>query len=128
MKNSKGYEINFAAKEIIITKKFSKAAGIVGSEEYLAMVTLRKDFEDFSIKIKSIEKKENKVSYKGLSIDEMRRFLKNNKEQEDLDPFEKILELQEGKRGKYAIVKKWFLDNYKESYTTELEELTKTAA
>lgn len=128
MKNSKGYEINFAAKEIIITKKFNKAAGIVGSEEYLAMVTLRKDFEDFSIKIKSIEKKENKVSYKGLSIDEMRRFLKNNKGQEDLDLFEKILELQEGKRGKYAIVKKWFLDRYKDSYTTELEELTKTAA
>lgn len=128
MKNSKGYEINFAAKEIIITKKFSKAAGIVGSEEYLAMVTLRKDFEDFSIKIRSIEKKENKVSYKGLSIEEMKRFLRDNKSQDDQDLFEKVLRLQEGKRGKYATIKKWFLDRYKEDYANELDELTKTAA
>lgn len=42
MKNTTGYEVNFAAKKIIITKKFSKAAGVVGSNEYLDMVTLRK--------------------------------------------------------------------------------------
>ena len=128
MNNTKGYEINYAAKEIIITKKFNKAAGIIDSAEYKIMLALRKDFADFSIKTKSIEKKENKVSYKGLSIEEMKRFIAANRSKEEQELFEKILKLQEGKKGKYATVKKWFLDNYKEIYTTELEELSKVAA
>ena len=128
MNNTKGYEINYAAKEIIITKKFNKAAGIIDSDEYKIMLALRKDFADFSIKTKSIEKKENKVSYKGLSIEEMKRFIAANRSKEEQELFEKILKLQEGKKGKYATVKKWFLDNYKEIYTTELEELSKVAA
>lgn len=128
MNNTKGYEINYAAKEIIITKKFNKAAGIIDSVEYKIMLALRKDFADFSIKTKSIEKKENKVSYKGLSIEEMKRFIVANRSKEEQELFEKILKLQEGKKGKYATVKKWFLDNYKEIYTTELEELSKVAA
>ncbi len=41
MKNNKGYEINFETKEIIITKKFSKAAGVVGSDEYGILIKKR---------------------------------------------------------------------------------------
>lgn len=63
MKNSKGYVINFETKEIIITKAFQKAAGIVNTDEYRDLVILRKDFGDFAIKVKTIEKKENKISY-----------------------------------------------------------------
>lgn len=128
MNNTKGYEINFETKEIIITKRFSKAAGVINSDEYKVMLALRKDFTDFTIKTKTIEKKENKVSYKGLSIEEMKRFIAANRSQEEQALFDKILRLQEGKKGKYAVVKKWFLDNYKEVYTTELEELSRTAA
>lgn len=128
MNNTKGYDINYAAKEIIITKRFNKAAGVIDSAEYKIMLALRKDFADFIIKTKEIEKKENKVSYKGLSIEEMKRFIAANRSKEEQDLFEKILKLQEGKKGKYATIKKWFLDNYKKIYTTELEELSKTAA
>lgn len=128
MNNTKGYEINYAAKEIIIKKKFNKAAGVIDSVEYKIMIALRKDFADFTIKTKAIEKKENKVSYKGLSIDEMKRFITANRSVEEQELFTKILKLQEGKKGKYATVKKWFLDNYKKIYTTELEELSKKAA
>ena len=67
MNNTKGYAINFVAREIIITKRFSKAAGVIDSDAYKTMLALRKDFPDFKITIKPIEKKENKVTYKGLS-------------------------------------------------------------
>lgn len=127
MNNTKGYVINFVAKEIIITKRFSKAAGVIDSDAYKIMLSLRKDFTDFKIVIKPIEKKENKVTYKGLSIDEMKRFINANRSKEEQELFTKILKLQEGKKGKYATVKKWFLDNYKKIYTTELEELSKEA-
>lgn len=124
MKNTKGYEINFEAREIIITKKFSKAAGTIGTTEYMEMRTLRNDYGDYRIVIKTIEKKENKVAYKGLSLDEMERFLKANRSQEELELFNKVVKLQEGNKGKYAAIKKWFLSNYKEVYKTEFEELT----
>ena len=83
MKNTKGYEINFETKEIIITKAFQKAAGIVNTDEYRDLVTLRKDFGDFAIKVKTIEKKENKVSYNGLSVYKMKAaisYITNNEE------------------------------------------------
>ena len=57
MNNTKGYVINFVAKEIIITKRFSKAAGVIDSDAYKIMLSLRKDFPDFEIVIKPIEKK-----------------------------------------------------------------------
>ncbi len=127
MKNTKGYEINFEAREIIITKKFSKAAGTIGTTEYMEMRTLRNDYGDYRIVIKTIEKKENKVAYKGLSIPEMRRFIKANGNQEEVDLFNKVVKLQEGNKGKYAAVKKWFLLKYKDVYRTEYEELTEKA-
>ena len=68
---------------------------------------------------KSVEKKENKKSYKGLSIEEMTRFLSNRAEEEQ-EMFKKVLAIAANKQGKYAIVKKWFLDNYKEAYSEEI--------
>ncbi|MCD7725327.1 MAG: hypothetical protein LUI12_07220 [Clostridiales bacterium] len=127
MKNTKGYKIKFDTKEIIITKKFSKAAGTIGTTEYGEMCKLRNDYGDFHIIIKSIEKKENKVAYKGLSVEEMRRFIKTNRSQDELDLFKKVVELQEGNKGKYAAVKKWFLDRYKDMYTPLSEELAAAA-
>lgn len=117
MKNTKGYEINFETKEIIITKAFQKAAGIVNTDEYRDLVTLRKDFGDFAIKVKTIEKKENKVSYNGLSVYKMKAaisYITNDEEAVKL--FEKYVEVYKGQKGKYATLKKLFLDKYKEEY------------
>ena len=117
MKNTKGYAINFETKEIIITKAFQKAAGIVNTDEYRDLVTLRKDFGDFAIKVKTIEKKENKVSYNGLSVYKMKAaisYITNNEEAVKL--FEKYVEVYKGQKGKYATLKKLFLDKYKEEY------------
>lgn len=117
MKNIKGYEINLAEETIIITKKFNKAAGLINSDEYKMLLTLRKDFPDFKIKIKAIEKRENKVTYSGLSIYKMKAaisYITQNKDNVTL--FEKYIEVYRGQKGKYATLKKLFLDKYKEQY------------
>lgn len=119
MNKSTGYTINFEAQEIIITKRFGKAASQIGSQEFKVMQQLRKEFEGFSFAYRIIEKKENKKSYKGLSIDEMTRFLSNRTENEQ-EMFKKVLAVAANRKGKYAIVKKWFLDNYKEAYSEEV--------
>lgn len=122
MSKNTNYTINFEAEEIIITKKFGKAASQIGTPEIKVMQQLRKEFTGFSFVYKTIEKKENKKSYKGLSIDEMKRFI-SNRTDEEMDMFEKVLELASNRQGKYAVVKKWFLDNYKEAYATEIEKI-----
>ena len=119
---NKGYEINFADKKIIITKKFSKAAGIYDSDEYKILCGLRKDFPDFSVTAKTIEKNKNKTSYKGLTIDEMKRFMLKRPQNEQ-EQFEKVIELKNDKKCQYASIKKWFLYMYKDEFRFEIEEL-----
>ena len=68
MKNTTNYTINAAAKEIIITKKFEKAANVIGSNEYKDLVTLMRDFPEFNIKVKEIKKKANKKTYYHVSF------------------------------------------------------------
>ena len=117
-----GVTFNHAAKEIIITKAFEKAANKVGSTEYNELVKIRKDFPDYTIRRKEIARKDNKQSFKGLTVEEMRRFLSTIGEA-DVKLFERVCEIAEGKQGKYAVIKKWFLNNYKEAYEKEIENL-----
>ena len=75
MKKLNKITFNHADKEIIITKAFETEANAVGSNAYNELVRIRKDFPDYTIKRKEITKRENKKSFKGLTIEEMKRFL-----------------------------------------------------
>lgn len=122
MKKTTNYTINFETEEIIITKKFGKAASQIGTPEFKIMKELRKEFAGYSIVYKTIEKKENKKSYKGLTIEQMTTFI-SGMSTEEQEMFKKVVEVASNRQGKYAIVKKWFLDNYKEAYDSEIENM-----
>ena len=122
MKKLSRINFNHATKEIIITKAFETEANVIGSAAYDELVRIRKDFPDYTIRRKEIAKKDNKKSFKGLTVEEMRRFLSTIGEA-DVKLFERVCEIAEGKQGKYAVIKKWFLNNYKEAYEKELENL-----
>ena len=122
MKKLSRINFNHATKEIIITKAFETEANVIGSAAYDELVRIRKDFPDYTIRRKEIARKENKKSFKGLTVDEMRRFLSTIGEA-DVELFEKVCKIAEGKQGKYAVIKKWFLNNYQEAYEKELENL-----
>lgn len=117
-----GVSFNHAAKEIIITKAFEKAANKIGSTEYNELVKIRRDFPDYTIRRKEIEKNTSKQNYKGLTVQEMKRFIATRSEKE-VALFERVCEIAETKQGKYAVIKKWFLDHYKKEYEKELENL-----
>ena len=117
-----GVTFNHAAKEIIITKAFEKAANKVGSTEYNELVKIRKDFPDYTIRRKEIEKNTSKQSHKGLTVKEMKRFI-STRDEKEVALFERVCEIAENKQGKYAVIKKWFLNNYKEAYEKEIENL-----
>ena len=117
-----GVTFNHAAKEIIITKAFEKAANKVGSTEYNELVKIRKDFPEYTIRRKEIEKNTSKQSHKGLTVKEMKRFI-STRDEKEVALFERVCEIAENKQGKYAVIKKWFLNNYKDEYEKEIENL-----
>lgn len=124
MKN-KGYEINYAAKEIIITKRFAKLAQDFTSEESRTMETLLTKYPNFTMKYKEIDRKENKETYSGLSLAVMNAFFdsrirmaETDEEkaiaQKELDTFKNVKEVVGTKN--YAKIKKWFIDNFRDEY------------
>ncbi len=113
------YTFNHANKVIKISKRFANAAEKFNSPEYKQFVQLVADFPTYSIEVVEIKKKENKVSYKGLSIDEMKRFIKSRSE-EEAELFEKVITIAKNKTSPYAVIKKWFLKKYKEAYLNEV--------
>ena len=46
MNKSTGYSINFAGRKIIITRRFGKAASLIGSAEFNTMQQLLRDFAE----------------------------------------------------------------------------------
>ena len=120
--NTTNYTINAAKKEIIITKKFEKEANVIGSVAYRELVILMNDFPNFDIRVKEIKKSTSKKTYNGLTIEEMKRFIGTQSEEEVI-LFERVIAIANHKKGSYAITKKWFLNKYKEAYEKELEAL-----
>ena len=129
MKTTRNYTINVIAKEIVMTKAFEKKASKVGTDEYNELVALMRDFPTFTIKVKDIKKKAGKKTYKGLTVAEMRRFIATVGEKE-VRVFDKVVEIakQRHQTGSYAVVKKWFLNNYKDLYEAELERIAEEQA
>ena len=52
----------------------------------------------------------------------MKRFI-STRSQEESALFEKVVEIAKHRKGSYALIKKWFLNKYKEAYDKELEAL-----
>lgn len=117
MKNTnKGYNVNFTEKTITITKAFAAKAGTYGTPEFEAFVGLRTAFPDFTVEYKTIERKENKVTYDGLSIEKMIAFIQMKFGEAAAVEFKKYVAVYNGEKGKYPIIKKMFLDKYKKEY------------
>lgn len=106
----------------------------MGTPEFEVMQQLRKEYADYKVQYKTIERNENKETYKHLTIDEMKRFLSTREDsQSALAQFARVENVVGNRKGKYAVIKKRFLKNYKEEYNaflslyidSELEELEK---
>lgn len=119
---TKGYKLNIVEKKIILTKAYAKKAGTFGTKEFEEFCNIRNAYPTFEITYKTIEKKEDKVSYNGLNIYKMKAFIQIEAGEEALAEFEKYEKVYEGEQGKYPKMKKLFLDKYKKvynSYSTE---------
>ena len=122
---SKNINIDYINNNIVITKKFAKAAGILGSKEYNEMKQIRADYPTFQIVMKEIKKKEGKKSYRNLTFDNMRAFIVElvGEDNPKVQNFDKVRELSKAQAGPYAYVKVWFLKNFGKEYESAQKAL-----
>ena len=62
MRNN-NYQIDYTQKTIIVTKRFLKEAGIIGSTAYTELASVRNDLPDFKVVQREISKKQGKKTY-----------------------------------------------------------------
>lgn len=124
MKNTHGYEINHFDNTIIVTKKYLKEAGIIGSEAYENLANVRKDLPDYQIVQREIRKKQGKKTYGKLTYERMVEFIAAHKGENSLAAmadFQRVKQLSKAHSGSYAFVKAWFLNRYKDEFNAETE-------
>ena len=78
MTKNNNYSIDFINSKVIVTKKFVKEASTLGTESFKEMMELKTTFPTFTFEVKEIEKKENKKTYKGLTVIRMTATLGSN--------------------------------------------------
>lgn len=128
--NKQSYRINFEEEKIIIPKKMVKEASILNSEAYRTINQLRKDFPTYQIVQKEIRKKKDKRSYANLTIKTMREHiaLLEGENSETMRQFEYLYAFYEVHKGRYAKLKAWYLEHYKDEYKDGNDEAKKCSA
>ena len=121
MTKNNNYSIDFINSKVIVTKKFVKEASTLGTESFKEMMELKTTFPTFTFEVKEIEKKENKKTYKGLTVIRMTATLEVLKGSDISKDFQKKISVYKNKRSKYALVKKYFLSLLEEN---ELDTIT----
>ena len=122
MKQNHIYKINYEENQIIVTKSFLKEAGIIGSAAYTELVQIRKDFPDYRIVEREINKKNDKRTYGELTYKKMSEYIEareGDNAKMVLDEFERVQQLSKIHSGPYAFVKNWFLNRYGDEFKND---------
>ena len=121
---SREYKMDYINEKITVSKKFLKAAGVYNSPEYKRLKELRADFPTFKLEEKKIEKKAGKKTHKNLTFEKMREhiIIRDGEESETLKRYDYLMELYKIHAGRYAKIKSWYLEQYKDEYEENDEE------
>lgn len=119
--NANFFRYDFVNNTIIGSKTAIKRASNPASAEYKELIMMKKAQPNFAVAEKDIKKNTVKRTYRGLTIEVMKAHIEAQKDAEaKMAEFEKVRVMG------YPLTKKWFLDNYKKSFTMKV--IKKTAA
>ena len=130
--------VNFEKRTIEMTKSEAKAASRVGSEEYKALIEIRRELPGFETVIKTSSKRT--VEYRGLTYKYMLNYINNCKlENKDviLEEFNLLIAIDKKNKVEgsehlqatsYIEVKKWFLATFPEIKSHKEEHDKKRSA
>ena len=109
--NNREYNIIHEEEKIIITKKFSKEAGQLGTAAYKTMMQLRTELPGYKFETKTIKKNKNKKSYANLTLKNMKEHIEemDGKDSVVMKEFENLMTRYKFHAGRYAKIKSWYL-------------------
>ena len=110
------YQLNHEYKTVALTKDFAKASSVYGSKEYQLLASLKADFPDYRIELRTIEKKKNKKAYKGLNYETMAAHIQEVHGEEALHNFLFQMDLNHEESGAYGKIKKWFIAEHEDFF------------
>lgn len=103
-------------KTITVSKDFMILAGQFDTQEFEILNELQQNHPGYEIQIRTIARNPDKRDYGELTYDNMRKFIEGYEEPANLDAalaeFEAVQKVAKTMRGTYALVKKWFLEQY----------------
>ena len=103
------FAIDFANNTIVASKTTLKKASIPNSAEYKALMKLMKQNPTFTITEKVIKEATGKKTYEGLNKAFIEKYISIQSNAADL----KAQYEQAAKMGKFPLVRKWFLNTFK---------------
>lgn len=103
------FAVIHAENTIVASKTTLKKASVPNSPEYKTLMKLMKQNPTFTIAEKTIKQKEGKKTYKGLNTAFVKTYIAIQSNADELmKQYEKASEM-----GKFPLVRKWFLDTFK---------------
>lgn len=102
---------------LLLAKGFAKKAFTYGTKEYRMLQECRRDYPTYTVKVRSISKNSTQDHYKGLTYENMEKYIKTH------DNAEKNLIIFKNKKEiskmhsdckRYGTIKNWFLEIYPE--------------
>ena len=103
------FAVNFAENTIVASKTTLKKASVPNSPEYKALMKLMKQNPTFTISEKAIKEATGKKTYEGLNKAFIEKYISIQSNAADL----KAQYEQAAKMGKFPLVRKWFLNTFK---------------
>ena len=111
----KRIKIDYTNSEILVYKTFAQKASIVGTSEYNELKEIKANFEGFKVKVHTLAKKKGKETYKGLTYDEMEKYILSHRNSKmNMRIFEAKKALSKIHSIRYPAIKQWFLETYPE--------------
>ena len=100
--------------QIIVSKRFLKAAGVLSSTEYQTLQQARVENPGFEVVAREIKKPDTKNTYRNLNFKNMEMYISETcgKDSAEMAEFERVKELAKIQPGPYAYVKTWFLKKF----------------
>lgn len=108
-------KIDYANRQIIMDRTFAKHANIVGSEEYNRLQTARRDYEGFTVVVRTIRRNNKKECYRGLTYKYMEEYIScHDNSDERKKQFDELRLIAKCHSKRYPVIKQWFLQQYPE--------------
>ncbi len=103
--------IDHETSTIIMSGDFARKAANTESEEYKHLMSVKSVYSDYKIKRRTIKKKPNKESYRGLTYEYMEEHILKH-DPKSMVEYKRMRHISECHSVRYPTIKKWFLEKY----------------